>query len=311
MSFLTLAQLRVIDAVVSEGSLQAAAALLGRTHPTLHTAITNVERGIGFALFDRTGYRMVLTPAGEAFLARARRVLSEMEELRIYAAQLAAGEEPELRVVIGDLSPLPEMLWLLRGFFDGRPATRLHLQFEAISGPWELLLDDRADLILHHVELGDPRFETIFLRRVRMIPVAAPDFLPFPVDAASPERMRDLVQCVVRDSAQHASTRSYYVIEGARTCTVSDKLMKKEVILQGLGWGHMPDYLVAADLRDGRLISLASRFLPGGVVDLVAARRAGRVHGPAASALWHLLQTSVAADAATAKSVTAPSVCTE
>jgi len=42
-------------------------------------------------------------------------------------------------------------------------------QFEAISGPWELLLDDRADLILHHVELGDTRFETIFLRRVRMI----------------------------------------------------------------------------------------------------------------------------------------------
>jgi DNA-binding transcriptional LysR family regulator len=173
MDGLTLAQLRSIDAVVSEGSLQAAALRLGRTHPTLHTAITNVERQIGFRLFDRAGYRMVLTPAGEAFLARARRVLTEMKDLQVYTAQLAAGEESELRVVIGDLSPLPEMLSLLRDFFEGRPATRLHLQFAAISEPWELLMEDRADLILHHVDQSDPRFETIDLRRVRLIPVGS------------------------------------------------------------------------------------------------------------------------------------------
>jgi len=294
MNGLTLAQLRSIDAVVSEGSPQAAALRLGRTHPTLHTAIINVERQIGFPLFDRTGYRMVLTPAGEAFLARARRVLTEMADLQVYAAQLAAGEESELRVVIGDLSPLPEMLQLLRGFFDGRPATRLHLQFAAISGPWELLLEDRTDLILHHVDQSDPRFETINLRPVRLIPVAAPNFLPFPIEEASPERMREMVQCVIRDSAQNLPERSYYVIEGARTCTVSDQLMKKEVILQSLGWGHMPDFLVDAELREGRLISLANGYFGGGVIELVAARRSGRAHGPAASALWRLLQASAA-----------------
>lgn len=300
---LTLAQLRSIDAVVSEGSLQAAALRLGRTHPTLHTAITNVERQIGFPLFDRAGYRMVLTPAGEAFLARARRVLTEMADLQVYAAQLAAGEESELRVVIGDLSPLPEMLRLLRDFFEGRPATRLHLQFAAISGPWELLLEGGADLILHHVDQSDPRFETIELRHVRLIPVVAPNFLSFPVEEASPERMRDLVQCVIRDSAQNLPARNYYVIQGARTCTVSDQLMKKEVILQGLGWGHMPDFLVDAELRDGRLLSLANGYFRGGVIELVAARRAGRVHGPAASALWRLLQASAASTSITARSI--------
>ncbi|WP_168879437.1 LysR family transcriptional regulator [Rhizobium sp. P28RR-XV] len=292
MNGLTLAQLRSIDAVVSEGSLQAAALRLGRTHPTLHTAITNVENQIGFPLFDRAGYRMTLTPVGEAFLSRARRVLAEMADLQVYAAHLAAGEESEVRVVIGDLSPLPEMLQLLRTFFDGRPATRLHLQFAAISGPWELLMQDRTDLILHHVDQSDPRFETINLRRIRLIPVVAPNFLPFPVEEASLERMRDLVQCIIRDSAEQWPAKSYYVIEGARTCTVSDQLMKKEVILQGLGWGHMPDFLVDAELRDGRLISMANSYFHGGVIELVAARRAGRAHGPAASALWRVLQAS-------------------
>lgn len=290
METLTLAQLRAIDAVVAEGSLQAAAARLGRTHPTLHTAITNLERQIGFSLFDRSGYRMSLTPDGAAFLARARRVLTEMTELHLYAAQLAAGEESTLRVVIGDLSPLPEMLKLLRDFFDRRPTTRLHLEFAALSGPWELLLDDHADLILHHVDRTDPLFETIDLRTIRLIPVAAPDFLPFPVTEASPERMRDLVQCVIRDSAQHSTPKSYFVLEGARQYSVSDQLMKKEVILQGLGWGHMPDFLVEAELKDGRLIALTNSYFRGGIIELVAARRAGRAHGPAASALWRLLQ---------------------
>jgi DNA-binding transcriptional LysR family regulator len=56
MTPLSLAQLRAFEAIVSEGSLQAAAIKLGRTHPTLHTALNNMEQTIGFKLFDRTGY---------------------------------------------------------------------------------------------------------------------------------------------------------------------------------------------------------------------------------------------------------------
>ncbi|WP_168879227.1 hypothetical protein [Rhizobium sp. P28RR-XV] len=68
--------------------------------------------------------------------------------------------------------------------------------------------------------------------------------------------------------------------------------MKKEVILQALGWGPMPDFLVAAELRDGRLNSMASSYFHGGLIELVAARRAGNAHGAAASALWCVLQGS-------------------
>jgi DNA-binding transcriptional LysR family regulator len=279
MHTISLAQLSILDAVVTEGSLQAAAARLGRTHPTLHTALTNLEREVGFKLFDRDGYRLKLTPGGAALLARARRVLGEMRELHAFAAQTAAGEEAELRVVIGDLSPLPKMLRILRAFFDAHPQTRLHLQFEALSGPWEALLEDRADVMLHHVDPGDPRFETVGLGRMKLIPVVAPGFLPFPAAAAT-------VQCIIRDSAKAPSTKSYFVLEGARICTVSDQMMKKEVILQGLGWGHMPDYLVEAELRDGQLMSFANRYFRGSTINLVAARKVGKSQGPIAEKLW-------------------------
>ncbi|HHK74665.1 MAG TPA: LysR family transcriptional regulator [Rhizobiales bacterium] len=263
---LTLAQLRILDAVVSKGTLQAAAASLGRTHPTLHTALGNMEQALGFALFDRSGYRLTLTRAGAAFHARARRVLVEMDALQAFAGHIAAGEESELRIVIGDLSPLPEMLGLIRNFFAAHPQTHLHLRFETLSAPWELLAGGKVDLILHHVLDGDARFETLHLRRVTLIPVAAPGFLPFPAASATIERMRDLVQCVIRDSARSPAKTRYFVLEGARTYTVSDQMMKKEVILQGLGWGHMPDYLVADDLAAGRLVSIANDCFRGGEV---------------------------------------------
>ena len=145
------------------------------------------------------------------------------------------GEESELRVVIGDISPLPETLALLRRFFDRCPGTRLHLHFEAVSGPWERLFDNDADLIFHYVEKSDPRLEFVDLFTVRIIPVVAPKFLRFPISKSiTPEQMRDYVQCVIRDTARHSEPRDYFLVEGARSWTVSDQLMKKELIVQGM-----------------------------------------------------------------------------
>jgi DNA-binding transcriptional LysR family regulator len=298
MDRITLAQLRCIEAVVAEGSLEAAATRIGRTHPAVAAAVRTLERQLGFPLFARGGYRLALTERGHAFLVRARGVVGAARALEGFARQLAQGEEPELRLVIGDLTPLPPTLALLRTHFSAFAATRLHLRFGALTGPWELLDRGDADLIFHHVEAGDARFESIPLLSVRLIPVAAPGFFPVPAEALKPDHLAQATQCVIRDTAEQGGTRSYHLVEGAHTCTVSDQLMKREVILQGLGWGHMPDFLVAEDLREGALLSLAGPLLRGSVGDIVAARRAGVAHGPVARALWQRLRDGVSATGA-------------
>jgi DNA-binding transcriptional LysR family regulator len=156
----------------------------------------------------RAGDCVALTDAGRSFYERTRVFLHDLQMLRGHAAQLAMGEESELRVVIGDICPLPEMLGLLRRFFDGCPGTKLHLHFEALSGPCERLLDDEADLILHHIDKADPRFEFVDLMRVTLVPVVAPNFLRFPISPAiTPEQMREYVQCVIRDTARRSPPR--------------------------------------------------------------------------------------------------------
>jgi DNA-binding transcriptional LysR family regulator len=291
MNGMTIHQLLCFDAVVTESGFQAGAAKLRRTHSTVFTSVKNLETQLGLRLFDRDGYRVTLTDAGRSFHDRARVFLQELSLLRNHASQLAMGEESELSVVIGDLCPLPEVLGLLRRFFDGCPATRLHLHFEAISGPWERLFDDEADLIIHHIDKRDPRLDFIDLFTGTLIPVVAPNFLPFPISTRiTPEQMRNHVQCVIRDTARHSSSRDYYLIEGARRWTVSDQLMKKEIILQGMGWGHMPSFMIVDELRDGRLLSIAGKHLRGGDGEIVAARRRDRPHGTIANRLWRFIE---------------------
>jgi DNA-binding transcriptional LysR family regulator len=291
----TLHQLQCFEAVVSEGSFQAAAEKLSRAQPSVSASVRNLEEQLQLMLLDRGGYRVKLTEAGRSFYERTRLFLREARRLRDHAAQLAMGEESELSVVVGDTNPLPETLGLLRSFFDSHPGTKLHLHFEAISGPLERLLDGEADLILHHVDKSDPRFEFVDLFTVKIVPVVAPGFLRFPISKSiAPEQMRDYVQCVIRDSARHSGTRNYYLIEGARSWTVGDQLMKRELILQGMGWGHMPRFLIEQDLREKRLLPITGKHFPGAQVELVAARLRDAPHGPVAERLWQYIAAQAA-----------------
>src|SRR5215471_1488867 len=100
MMDVTVHQLVCFDAVVTEGSFQAAAAKIRRAQPSVSLAVKNLEGQLGLSLLDRSGYRVTLTAAGRSFHARTRVFLDELRGLKSHARQLAMGEEDELRIVI-------------------------------------------------------------------------------------------------------------------------------------------------------------------------------------------------------------------
>jgi DNA-binding transcriptional LysR family regulator len=313
MNSFTLHDLQCFDAVVRAGGFQAAAQLLHRSHPAVFAAVAKLERQLNLSLLDRSGYRVRPTDAGRSLHRRAQSLLRELVNLRTHAEHLAKGEESELRVVIGDMCPPAQTLGLLSHFFAECPGTRLHLSYEAITGPSERLFDDEADLILHRVDKSDPRVEWVDLCEVPFVPVVAAGFLPFATSRSiTPDQMREFTQCIIRDTARHSVPDSYFIIEGAHQCTVADQLMKKEIILRKMAWGHLPGFLIGEELREGRLQTIAGRHLTGGVEELVAARRRDRPHGPVANRLWSYIRqqasqfTTVAKAAAPLKSRTRP-----
>lgn len=288
-------ELRSFDAVVRLGGFHAAATTLGRTHPSVFASVGHLEARLGFALFDRSGYRVEPTAAGRAFHARTAASLRELTSLAAYAQQLRQGEEPVLRVVLGDLCPRSLVLPALAAFFAEHPRTRLHLDYEAVGGPAERLRANTADLVFHRAEAFTAQFEHMALREVHLVPVAAAGFLPFTVDGGlTPDQLRPFMQCIIRDTAQEGVSEQHFLIDGAESCSVADHSMKKELILHNVAWGHLPDFVVEEELRTGALISLKGPALPGSVETLAAVRIRDKPHGPVATALWRHLASTLA-----------------
>lgn len=77
-------------AVVDEGSMTAAATALHLSQPRISAHVAALENVVGAPLFERGARGATLTPLGERFLPRARRVF---DELRAAAADLDAARD--------------------------------------------------------------------------------------------------------------------------------------------------------------------------------------------------------------------------
>jgi len=88
---LSLHQLVCFEAVVSEGSFQAAAEKLLRSQPSVSSSVKNLESQLQLSLLDRSGYRVTLTDAGRSFYEQTRVFLQDAKRLRDHATQLAMG----------------------------------------------------------------------------------------------------------------------------------------------------------------------------------------------------------------------------
>jgi DNA-binding transcriptional LysR family regulator len=71
-------KLIMLQAVMAEGSIAAAARRLQYTRSAVSQQMSALEAEAGAALIDRTGNRIVLTPAGRALVEHAERILVEL-----------------------------------------------------------------------------------------------------------------------------------------------------------------------------------------------------------------------------------------
>lgn len=287
---ITLQQLSTLEAVIKQGSFHAAADSLHKTHPSIITALRKLENELGFKVFDRSGYRTVLTEQGKLFYERSKRLLGELQALEEYTSSIRNGAAIELNVVIGDVTPIDTTLKILRQFGEQYPDIRLNLFFENLSGPNERLLSGDVDFIIHHIDKSDPRYEYRDFCQVPIVPVVAQGFLPFPVtDELSYKDLRDCTQCIIRDTANsHDEGSSYFIQLDSPSITVGDQRTKKEVILQGMGWGHMPLFLVEDEIKSGQLSLISSQFIQGITIDIVIARQANKEYQGPMESFWKM-----------------------
>ncbi len=76
----TLDQLRILKAIVSEGSFKKAAESLYVTQPAVSLQIQNLEKQLEITIFDRGGRKAQLTEAGKLLVNYCERILGQCQE---------------------------------------------------------------------------------------------------------------------------------------------------------------------------------------------------------------------------------------
>jgi len=143
---LSLDQLRVLVTTVEEGSFSAAARRLRRVQSAVTYAIQQLEQQLGVPLFDRSGYRPVLTPAGQSIVEDARVILARSDRLLAKAGALTAGLESTVSLTVDVLVPFEALAGILCEFDTAFPTVSLRLQVEALGAVAQHLYDGVAEL---------------------------------------------------------------------------------------------------------------------------------------------------------------------
>jgi DNA-binding transcriptional LysR family regulator len=129
-----LRQLRYFVAVAEELHFGRAAARLGIAQPPLSQQIQRLERLLDCRLLDRTSRRVQLTPAGQALLIGARRVLTAAAEAVEATRRAGRGESGDLRVAFAATVMFLALPRIIRAFRDRFPLVHLDLR-EMPTGP--------------------------------------------------------------------------------------------------------------------------------------------------------------------------------
>ena len=75
------ADMRAFIRVVEHQSFSGAAAILNLTPSAVSRLVSGLENRLGVRLLHRTTRRLALTPEGELYFARARQILTDIEEV--------------------------------------------------------------------------------------------------------------------------------------------------------------------------------------------------------------------------------------
>ncbi|MCU4185456.1 LysR family transcriptional regulator [Acidiferrimicrobium sp. IK] len=132
-----LAQLENFVVLADHLHFRRAASLTGVSASTLSRQIGDLERDLGFRLFERNRRQVSLTPAGEVFLAETRAVLHRLRFAVIDAGRIARGEQARLRIGHGDAVGLALLQATLPRLREKYPDMRLVV----VEAPTAELLD--------------------------------------------------------------------------------------------------------------------------------------------------------------------------
>lgn len=261
---LTLKHLRYFDALARHTHFGRAADSCGISQPALSVQIKELEAMLGHALVERSARQVVLTGLGEAFLARARKILVEVGELNDLARSVTGPFAGRLRLgIIPTVAPylLPQLMAALAARM---PALELFPRESVTRTLISDLLDSQLDAAIVALPISEPALHEYPLLREDFVLVRPVNEADKPVP--SPQMLHEMRLLLLeeghcfRDQALSfcnvSTLRPRYLMEGSSLSTLV------QMVGAGMGLTLIPEMALPLETRIAE-VSVA-RFPPPG-----------------------------------------------
>ncbi|MBC8740548.1 LysR substrate-binding domain-containing protein, partial [Paraburkholderia sp. UCT31] len=257
------ADLGFFSTLAASGSLSAAARELGLTAAAVSKRLTQMEQRAGVALVNRTTRRMMLTPEGELYLERARRILDEIDELAELLGSAKKTPKGLLRVNATLGFGRSHVGPAISRFVARYPQVSVQLQLSVTPPP---LTDDSFDVCIRFGEPPDTRVVARRLAPNRRLLCAAPSYLAahgMPLTAHDLTRHNcigirqgDEAYGVWRLTSGRGAARKTEAVRIKGTLTTNDGEIAVKWALEGHGILMRAEWDIRQYLTEGSLVQL-------------------------------------------------------
>jgi len=284
--------LRVFVRVMDRGSFSAAAKDLGLTPSAVSKLVSRLEDRLGARLLERSTRRLALTPEGETFLARARRIVADIDEAEAEVASVRGAPLGRLHVNAGTAFGLHQLAPALADFLARYPEIDLEL---SITDRLVDLIEAQADIAVRSGHLPQGPFIQRKIADLQRVICAAPAYL---AKHGTPRIAADLKDhdCILVAgpglSRWPFRTRSGIdVVEVRPRVTTDDAEAALRLAIEGAGIIRLSDVIVGAPLRAGELLPLLTDSHHVEPFPLAAIYPAGRQRLPRVAVFIEFLMT--------------------
>ncbi len=292
--------LQVLNTVIEKGSLQAAARVLHRTAPALSMTLSKLEEEVGFAILDRSGYRLQLTPNGSLFMRHGREILRQQERLNSVVKQLQEGVEPQLRIALDAGISAAVVRNSVVSIQQKFPVTEVRVSGGSQLSSLQILIEGEVDLAISawlptFQQMAD--FESTRIGQYDIVAVigkALVDKMGLP---KTREALSELPYVLPQEMQFGINPEKIYRMPGRSPVRVNDVHTLVDFIEAGMGWGAAPRQLIAESLAKGTLLEInIPGFLDHIYAEYHVVKLASLELGPAGRLFWqHFVDKEVKA----------------
>jgi len=242
--------------VAKELNFHRTAERLHLAQPTVTVHIRQLEEQVGAELFERSGRKVRLTPAGERFRLHAIRILEAHDEALSDLARWKAGYEARLDILASPLCAEHVLPPLWKAYATRYPnvEVRIYTTFSPSVGPG--IAAGRSHIGLSRLASQHPDTESFVLDEEPVVFIAPGTVDPSQADYRALLRDHPLLtknHPEYWDSVMHQlhERRAFM-----RPMPVQQVHVTRKLIAEGLGVSFLPKSAVAEDLALGKLIEV-------------------------------------------------------